>query len=134
MILMTGKEENITDSIFKLARQLSRYKIRNKKAGRYVKSRLLEFNRLANEAIAMIGDMHTTGSITKMRALRSKIKVIENDGDAVRDALLDFAYNSKTEFKEFYHIVDLAYIYDDILDDCEDSSDIFMSIILSMIT
>ena len=69
-----------------------------------------------------------------MRELRHRIKAIENKGDAVRDSLLDYAYKANVGFKGFYHITDLAYLYDDILDDCEDSSDIFMSIVLALAT
>ncbi len=134
MIQMAGKEENIVDSTFKLSRQLTRYQVINKKINSYLRKKLLEFNKLADSSISMLEEMHDLDSISKMHVLRARIKTIENEGDSVRDSLLDFAYNTKTNFKEFYHITDLAYIYDDILDDCEDSSDIFMSIILSMIT
>jgi uncharacterized protein Yka (UPF0111/DUF47 family) len=134
MIMIAGKEENIVDSVFKLARQLVRYRIRGSLANKYVREKLLEFNALSNTAIQLLETMHSSESISVMRLSRSRIKVIENQGDAVRDSLLDFAYRTKSNFKEFYHITDLAYIYDDVLDDCEDSSDIFLSIILSMIS
>ncbi len=134
MIIMAGKEENIADSVFKLSRQVLRYKIRSKKVTKYVNTKLQEFNRLADSAITLLMEMHTAKSITKMRALRHQIKAIENEGDEVRDLLLDYAYNANVGFKGFYHITDLAYIYDDILDDCEDSSDIFISMVLTLAT
>ncbi|MCL5428112.1 MAG: hypothetical protein M1321_02935 [Candidatus Marsarchaeota archaeon] len=134
MIIMSGKEENITDSVFKLSRQLLRYRIKSKRIADYVNARMREFNRLADSAIGMLIEMHGTKSIGRMRELRHRIKAIENNGDAVRDSLLDYAYKANVGFKAFYHITDLAYVYDDILDDCEDSSDIFMSIILALTT
>ncbi len=134
MILMMNKEENITESIFKTSRQLMRYKIKDKAINAYLCKELLIYNKMANDSIILLSRMHTLDNITAMRTTRAKIKLLENTADGVRDALLDYAYNKNTTFKEFYHITNLAYTYDDVLDDCEDASDLFMSVMLSITT
>ncbi len=134
MLQILDKEENILDSIFKLSRQFLRYKVKDKKVSSYLNTTLLSFNGYADTAITLLSQMHSTESINKMRAFRSSIKLIEKEGDMLRDNMLDFAYTVETDFKLFYHLTDLAYLCDDILDSCEDSSDIFLSIMLSITT
>lgn len=63
-----------------------------------------------------------------------KIKALEREGDSLKDSLLDFAYTSGLSFKTFYHIIEAAHLADDILDGCEDSADVFMGIMLSIIS
>ena len=85
-------------------------------------------------AIKLLHKMHGTDEIRKLKGLRHRVKALENDGDVIKDAMLDFAYSSKAGFKDFYFIIDAAYLSDDILDSCEDASDIFISIMTSIIT
>ena len=134
MLQLLNKEENISDSIFKLSRQYSRYQTKDKKIAQYLKNTLLSFNGYADTTITLLSQMHETNSINKMRAFRSSIKLIEREGDNLRDSILDFSYTINKDFKLFYHITDIAYLSDDVLDFCEDSSDLFLSIILSITT
>ena len=134
MLQILNKEESILDSIFKLSRQFLRYKIKDQKTSNYLKTTLLSFNGYAETSITLLSKMHDTESINKMRAYRSSIKLIEKEGDTLRDSMLDFAYSNDIDFKLFYHLTDLAYLSDDVLDFCEDSSDLFLSVMLSIIT
>ncbi len=132
MLLLLNKEENILDSIFKISRQFVRYKSKDQKIMEYIKVTTLSFNGYASSSIKLLSQMHKADTINKIKTFRSRIKQIENEGDILRDSMLDFAYSTETDFKLFYHLIDLAYMCDDILDACEDASDIFLSIMLSI--
>ncbi len=132
MLLLLNKEDNILESIFKISRQYMRYTPKEKEINEYLNDVLLSFNNYANDSIILLSKMHDAKTLTQVKTYRSKIKEIENEGDRLRDSLLDFAYSSENDFKLFYHIIDLAYMCDDILDACEDSSDLFLSVMLSI--
>ncbi len=132
MLLLLNKEENILDSIFKISRQFVRYRSKDQKISEYIKVTTLSFNGYASSSIKLLSQMHKADTVNKIKAFRSRIKQIENEGDMLRDSMLDFAYSTETDFKLFYHLIDLAYMCDDILDACEDASDIFLSIMLSI--
>ena len=132
MLLLLNKEENILDSIFKISRQFIRYKSKDQKITEYIKVTTLSFLGYASSSIKLLSQMHKADTINKIKLFRSRIKQIENEGDMLRDSMLDFAYSTETDFKLFYHLIDLAYMCDDILDACEDASDIFLSIMLSI--
>ena len=134
MLLLLNNEENILESIFKISRQYIRYTPKDKKVNDYLNDVLLSFSNYANDSISLLSKMHDSKTLSQIKIYRSKIKEIENEGDRLRDSLLDFAYSSDNEFKLFYQIVDLAYMCDDILDACEDSSDLFLSIMLSILS
>ena len=91
-------------------------------------------NELASNALGQLYDMHTTDDIGNIGKIRTKIKTLENKGDVIKDNVLDFVYKSDMDFRSFYHIMNSTYLADDILDNCEDASDIFMSIMLSLTT
>ncbi len=134
MIALVHREEEIVDSIFNLSRHLLRYELKSREYASYMGRSLEEMNLLAGSAIKLLHKMHGTDEIRKLKGLRHRVKALENDGDVIKDAMLDFAYSSKAGFKDFYFIIDAAYLSDDILDSCEDASDIFISIMTSIIT
>ncbi|MEM0201280.1 MAG: hypothetical protein QXD23_02640 [Candidatus Micrarchaeaceae archaeon] len=134
MLLLLNKEENILESIFKISRQYIRYTSKDKKINEYLGNVLLSFNNYAKDSINLLSKMHESKTLSQIKIYRSKIKEIENEGDMLRDSILDFAYSSDTDFKLFYHIIDLAYMCDDVLDACEDASDLFLSIMLSILS
>ncbi len=134
MIALVHREEEIVDSIFNLSRHLLRYELKSREYASYMGRSLEEMNLLADSAIKLLHKMHGTDEIRKLKGLRHRVKALENDGDVIKDAMLDFAYSSKAGFKDFYFIIDAAYLSDDILDSCEDASDIFISIMTSIIT
>ncbi len=135
MMTLVTREMDIVDAIFNLSRQLTRYTPRERKARDYLDDHIAEMNGLAQEAIRMLRDMHRADRISRAKRIRMKIKELESEGDAVKDAMLDHAYRSGNgDFRTFYHMIDAAYLADDVLDGCEDSSDILMDIMLSIIS
>ncbi len=134
MTRMLSIETDIVDAIFNLSRQLLRYRIREKHAAHYTRQQLKKMSALAERALKLLYRMHALDRIGSIRRVRSEIKVLEREGDYVKDSMLDFAYKSGTSFKTFYHIAEVAHLADDVLDGCEDSADIILSIMLSIVS
>ena len=134
MLSLVGSEEEITDSIFNLSRQMVRHRLKEKEHKEYVNRNMSKMNELAGKAIRYLYQMHFSPDIDEIKRLRSEIKLLEHEGDRIKESMLDFTYSSAKDFKSFYHMIHLARMSDDILDACEDSSDTMMSIMLSITT
>ena len=126
-------EDDIVDNIYNLGRQWSRYKT-NPVLAKYIRERLNEANNLTDKALKLLYEMHSANSIETVRRLRREISRIEGEGDEIKDDMIDYAYKSKLDYKSFYHLVEVAHKSDDILDSCQDASDAYTSIMLSILT
>lgn len=134
MLRLIDLEDSIVDSIYNLARELARYDLPDEKAKVLLQSSLASFVQLVDSALLALEKMTASSNIESIRACRADIEVLEQKGDDIKDSLLDYVYRSSDEFKSFHHINELAHKADDILDDCEDASDMFLSIMSSVIS
>lgn len=135
MLRFTNKEDDIVDSIFNLARAMGRYRADNNTINVYVKENLLRHCELVSSALNLLYEMHKTETLAQARAIRLKIEEVEQKGDEIKDAMLDYAYKSKeVDFRSFYYIQSAAYLSDDILDACEDTADMIVSIMRAILT
>ena len=134
MIRFVDKEDDIVDTMFNLARAIIRYKNPDRKVEKYVRENLLELTKLINSALVILNEMHKAQTVAQAQVLRSKIESIEQRGDEIKDAMLDYAYDAKVDFKAFYYIQSAAYLSDDILDGCEDNADMMVSIMRSILS
>jgi len=134
LLELVDKEDNIIDSMYNLAREFHRYKIRNKRLDKYIRGKLIEMNELASEALKIMKKMQKSEKLEEIRHYRREIESLEEKGDDIKDGLFDLAYSNILDFKSFYHIIELAHQADDVLDNCEDSSDIFFTIMSSIVT
>ena len=128
------REDEIVDHMFSLARALVRYRIKDKRVSSYANRRLMELNGLTYAALKDLHEMQKSDEIKAIGKLRTKIVDIEQAGDDIKDEMLTFAYSSKIDYKTFNHLLDVAYLTDDILDACEGASDMYFSIMLSILT
>ncbi|MEM0094608.1 MAG: DUF47 family protein [Candidatus Micrarchaeaceae archaeon] len=131
MIEMLDKEDSIVDSIYNLSREIMRYRPKNNISA-YCKKNLLLINGLADEALGYLKKMESEDDIDAISSQRMKIEAIEEAGDEIKDKMFDYAYKRTMDFKEFYHMIELAHKADDILDNCEDAADAFMTIMSSI--
>ncbi|MGC8662563.1 MAG: DUF47 domain-containing protein [Candidatus Micrarchaeia archaeon] len=134
MLDLVNKEDNIIDCEYNLARELLRYNINNRRLDKKIKLKLIEMTRLARSALLIMEKMHKSDKINEISTYRKEIEKLEEAGDEIKDGLFDDVYKEKLDFKTFYHIMELAHQADDILDNCEDSSDIFLTIMSSIIS
>ena len=134
MIQFVDKEDDIVDLIFNLSRAIVRYRRTKNDMDGFTKAKLLALSELTASALDLLLEMLEADTIAKAGELRKKVEHVEKAGDVFKDALLDYAYEAKLEFKAFYYIQDVAYLSDDILDGCEDTSDMIVSIMRSILT
>ncbi len=135
MIRFVDTEDTIVDTIFNLSRAIVRYKGKNRKVNGYITRNLLDLTDLINRALVLLHQMHDAQTVDEAKRIREKIEVIEQMGDEIKDAMLDYAFESKDlDFRSFYYVQSAAYFADDILDGCEDSSDMILSIMRSIVT
>ena len=133
-IQFVNKEDDIVDIIFNLSRAIVRYRRTKKDIDGYTKIKLLAITDLINSALILLYEMHKAKTLKEARRIRARIKAIEHNGDIMKDALLDYAYEHRMDFRSFYYVQSVAYFSDDILDACEDTSDMIVSIMSSVIT
>ena len=90
---------------------------------------------LAEKSLLKLKQALSTSNIDEILELRKEIEKIEEQGDDIKDAGFDNLYNitSKLHYLEFYHYSDVLHKCDDILDSCEDFSDLIVSIVTSII-
>jgi uncharacterized protein len=95
---------------------------------------LLNLLERCEEAIAILEKLLTAKSIDEVMAEREKIESIEEKGDDIKDHGFDLLYKfaAGINYLDFVHYSELLHKFDDILDGCEDLSDIVLSIITTI--
>lgn len=134
MLALVDKEDSIVDSMYNLAREIGRYKIKNRNANRLMINSLKEMAALARQALLTLRKMQASDNLNEIKRLRKEIETFEEEGDEIKDHLFDFAYGARIGFRSFYHLFEVAHQADDMLDNCEDSSDIYLTIMSSIIS
>lgn len=89
---------------------------------------------LNKEALSYVKRMLKSGDMNVMREIRKSIEVIEEKGDEYKDDLIDEIYRvaDSISYLVFNHLTAVAHKIDDMLDDCEDISDLILTINLSL--
>ena len=77
----------------------------------------------------------SSSDLKEILALRKEIESLEQQGDDIKDRGLDILYHKAPHmhYLQFYHYSELIHKFDDILDHCEDLSDLVLSIITSIL-
>jgi uncharacterized protein Yka (UPF0111/DUF47 family) len=134
MLSLISLENDIVDTIFNVARSLVRFKVSDSQSKKFMTNSLKEASALMHSALGILYRLHGTSDFSEMRKYQQEISRIEEEGDEVKERMLSYAYNSRTDFKTFYHLINLAYLSDNVLDACEDIADMYVSIMLSIAT
>jgi len=90
---------------------------------------------LADSSLSKLKQALSTGSVPEILQLRKEIEAIEEKGDEIKDTGFDklYASASNIHFLEFYHYSELLHKCDDVLDSCEDLSDLIVSVVTSIL-
>jgi hypothetical protein len=90
---------------------------------------------LADKAFSKVKQILSISDLTRMLELRKEIEALEEQGDEIKDKGLDLLYYQAPDmhYLQFYHYGELLHKFDDILDSCEDLSDLLVSIITSIL-
>lgn len=89
---------------------------------------------LHKEALGLCDKMLKVTDIAIMQSLREKIEVIEEKVDEFKDDLIDEIYvvADSISYLVFTHLTGVVHKIDDMVDDCEDASDLILTINLSL--
>ncbi len=90
---------------------------------------------LAEKSQLKLKQALSSSNITEILELRKEIEALEEQGDDVKDSGFDrlYALTSKLHYLQFYHYSELLHKCDDILDSCEDFSDLIVSVVTSIL-
>ena len=139
LIESTHLADNIVDIIFYLSRELSRMvkaKTTDSSAHQEVEwyQVYLQMLALVDKSLPKLQLMLSTGNVPQILQLRKEIEAQEEQGDDIKDAGFDKLYTMAPgmHFLYFYHYSEMLHKSDDILDTCEDLSDVIVSIVTSI--
>ncbi len=90
---------------------------------------------LAEKSLLKLKQALSSSDISEILELRKEIEDIEEQGDDIKDQGFDRLYSvtPQLHFLEFYHYQELLHKCDDILDSCEDFSDLIVSVVTSIL-
>lgn len=90
---------------------------------------------LAEKSHSKLKQALSSSNISEILEMRKEIEALEEQGDDVKDAGFDRLYRitSKLQYLEFYHYSELLHKCDDVLDYCEDFSDLIVSVVSSIL-
>ena len=90
---------------------------------------------LADKSLAKLKQALSTGNVPEILLLRKDIEALEEQADDIKDAGFDklYAIAPKLHFLQFFHYSELLHKCDDVLDSCEDLSDLIVSVVTSIL-
>lgn len=90
---------------------------------------------LAEKSLLKLKQALTSSNLVEILQLRKEIESLEEQGDDIKDQGFDRLYSvaPKLHYLQFYHYSELLHKCDDILDSCEDFSDLIVSVVTSII-
>jgi uncharacterized protein len=90
---------------------------------------------LADKALAKVSEAFLVSDLSQLLQLRMDIEALEEQGDDIKDEGFDRLYCEapSIHYLQFYHYTEMLHKFDDILDSCEDLSDLIVSIITSIV-
>ena len=90
---------------------------------------------LAEKSLLKLNQALSSSDTSEILKMRKEIEDIEEQGDDIKDQGFDRLYSvaPKLNFLEFHHYQELLHKSDDILDFCEDFSDLITSVVTSIL-
>lgn len=131
--------DNILDNFHYISREIKRtgrLRIDAKELGNLLafQSQLNDLLDLAEEAMKALKTLLSAKDLGSMQSVRLEIESIEERGDNVKDSSFDKLYfmAPSMHYLQFIHISELVHKLDDILDSCEDISDLLLAVATSI--
>jgi uncharacterized protein Yka (UPF0111/DUF47 family) len=90
---------------------------------------------LAEKSLSKLKQALASSNMAEILALRKDIEDLEEQGDDIKDQGFDRLYSiaPKLHYLQFSHYQELLHKCDDVLDSCEDFSDLIVSVITSIL-
>lgn len=132
--------DDILDSAHSLSRQLKRvtkHPLREtKEVEDSIRKGQVELVEIGLKQVRMLRELLALAGRDMVKAtdLAREIEKLEEQGDDVKDAMLDEIYGSwqKLDYASFHNFIETTIEADDILDGCEDASDLIVTIMKSL--
>jgi hypothetical protein len=138
LLSCVDRADSIVDSYHYLARELDRTAHvepdESRKRIPSLDSALLKMFSLCTESFAKVQELLGESNPDEVRRVRREIEDIEEQGDEIKDDAFDELYRQapRIHYLMFIHYTEVIYKADDILDACEDISDMIVTIMTSM--
>jgi uncharacterized protein Yka (UPF0111/DUF47 family) len=90
---------------------------------------------LAGKSLSELKRVLSSSNVKEILESRKEIEALEEQGDDIKDTGFDRLYSEaqKLHYLQFYHYSELLHKCDDILDSCEDFSDLVVSVVTSIL-
>ena len=90
---------------------------------------------LAETSLSKLKQALSSSSVTEILELRKEIEALEEHGDELKDDGFDRLYNMtpNLHYLQFFHYSELMHKCDDVLDSCEDLSDLIVTVVTSIL-
>lgn len=131
--------DNVVDNFHYISREIKRtgrLRFDAKDLGNLLafQSQLNELLDLSGEAMNSLRKLLSSKELDQMQSIRMEIEGIEERGDNVKDSAFDKLYfmAPTMHYLQFIHISELLHKMDDILDSCEDISDLVLAVATSI--
>ncbi|MEM0155460.1 MAG: DUF47 family protein [Thermoplasmataceae archaeon] len=139
LLKLTDTCDDILDKSHYLGREIKRMNIdyKNARSTAIVTTSYKTFRIMIQknrEALKSLSVMLSNSNMESLKSERKKIEVLEEAVDELKDNLIDEIYRNadKLHFLVYDHLMSLVHKIDDMVDDCEDISDMLLNIILSV--
>ncbi len=140
LIECTHVADNIIDLYYYLSRELCR--MTKAKHNEFIIHQEAEWTDvfesmfgLADRSLSKLKQALKSSNIQEILELRKEIEELEEDGDEIKDSGFDNLYSlaPKLHYLQFFHYSELLHKCDDLLDSCEDFSDLLVSVVTSIL-
>ena len=140
MLLLIEKCDDVLDKSYYSSREINRFNINYSKNNDelniidYSYNKFIEILENNKRALNFVHKILNETDLSKMKADRKNIESIEETVDEIKDGVIDYTYknSNKISYLVFEHLNTLSHALDDLLDDCEDISDLVFTIMLSV--
>ncbi len=90
---------------------------------------------LAQTSLLKLKQALSSSNVTEILRLREEIEALEEQGDELKDGGFDrlYAMTPNLRYLQFFHYSELLHKCDDVLDSCEDFSDLIVSVVTSIL-
>jgi uncharacterized protein Yka (UPF0111/DUF47 family) len=139
LLKLTDTCDDILDKSHYLGREIKRMNIdyKNGRTEAIMRTSYKTFRVMiqkSREALKSLSLMLSDSNMDSLRSERKNIEVLEEAVDELKDNLIDEIYRNADgmHFLVYDHLMSLVHKIDDMVDDCEDISDILLNIILSV--
>ena len=132
--------DNIIDIHYYISRELNRmsethsidFKVHQEAAWESIYENLFSFGQMS---LQKLKEMLSTSDESETAGLLKEIEALEERGDEVKDQGFDKLYriSPNLTYLQFFHYSEVLHKSDDILDSCEDASQLIVSIITSIL-